>query len=120
MIIARIGANDPEFNLRPDPCFILRKKGKKEAVFVSIVESHGSYSPVEELPIEPFGSITDVSLRLNDEKYTAISFQTNTSEAWTLIIANSNNEKEKTHELIIGKDSFEWTGPYHLKQYKIE
>ncbi|GAL71837.1 poly(beta-D-mannuronate) lyase [Jejuia pallidilutea] len=49
IILARIGANDPEYNLRQEPTLILRKKNTKDAVFASIIESHGTYTPVSEM-----------------------------------------------------------------------
>ncbi|MGB5437442.1 MAG: alginate lyase family protein, partial [Maribacter sp.] len=44
VIFGRIGANDPDFNLRNEQTLILRKKNAKEALFVSTIESHGTYS----------------------------------------------------------------------------
>ncbi len=118
IILARLGANDPNFNLRHDPCLILRKKEKEEAIFVSIIESHGIYSPVEELPIRPFSTVKEVTLLYNDQKYSAIKLTTKSDQSWTLVISNENNETQTKHKLIIGKDIFEWEGPYHLKKNK--
>ena len=41
--LLRIGANDPNFNLRPDPAYMLREHGRSHHVFASCIESHGSY-----------------------------------------------------------------------------
>ncbi|MGB5449393.1 MAG: heparinase II/III family protein, partial [Woeseiaceae bacterium] len=46
LLFTRLGANDPEFNLRRDAAFMIRRKGVSDTVFVTVVEPHGSYSPV--------------------------------------------------------------------------
>ncbi len=54
VIFGRIGANDPDFNLRNEQTLILRKKKVKDALFVSTIESHGTYSPVSELAVNAY------------------------------------------------------------------
>ena len=41
--LLRSGANDPNFNLRSEPAFLLREKGASDHLFASCLESHGSY-----------------------------------------------------------------------------
>ena len=41
--LLRIGANDPDFNLRPEPVYMLRERGCAHHIFASCIESHGSY-----------------------------------------------------------------------------
>ena len=41
--LARIGANDPDFNLRSEPMYLLREDGVKSHLFASCVETHGRY-----------------------------------------------------------------------------
>lgn len=42
LYLNRIGANDPNFNLRNEPAFMLRDKGK-DRVYLTIIEPHGSF-----------------------------------------------------------------------------
>lgn len=115
LIFARLGANDPKFNLRHDPCFIIRQKDKKDVVFVSIIEAHGTYSPVDEVPHHPYGNMKAVKLLYNDTNYTAIEWTTHDGKSWKLFIANQDNSNTKTHTLKIEKETFSWTGNYMLK-----
>lgn len=39
----RSGANDPEHNLRMEPCMIIRQEGMPHHVFASVIEPHGVY-----------------------------------------------------------------------------
>jgi hypothetical protein len=41
--ICRVGASDPDFNLRSEPMYILREKNAGNHVFASCLETHGKY-----------------------------------------------------------------------------
>lgn len=114
LIFGRVGANDPEFNLRPDPCFIIRKKGQKDAIFVSVIEPHGDYSTVTETPNHPYGELENVAVLHSDNDYTAVSWSAKNGKSWTLIISNQNNDENATHTLSIGDKKHEWKGGFVL------
>ncbi len=114
LIFARLGANDPNFNLRRDPAFIHRKKGLDRATFVSVIEPHGAYNPVEEIPLNPFPHVQSLRLELDTEAYTALSFERKEGGQWLLILTNNNASKVATHQLEIKGETVQWTGPFHL------
>ncbi|MET7027949.1 alginate lyase family protein [Sediminicola luteus] len=114
LLFTRIGANDPEFNLRRDPGFIIRRKNVKDAIFVSIIEPHGTYSPVSEFAVNAYSNIKSVKVLQNDEKYTAIEIVFTNDMVKTLIIANSESSKEAKHMVTINAKTFQWNGPYYL------
>ena len=62
LLFARIGANDPEFNLRNEQALILRRKECKNTLFVSTIESHGTYSPVSESAVNANSNIKELKL----------------------------------------------------------
>ena len=112
IIMARIGANDPEFNLRHEPTVILRKKNTKNAVFVSTIESHGKYSPVSELAVNAYSNIKRIEVVLDSKTYTAIQIVTNNDKTTVFVISNQNNDKETTHKLEINNNEISWKGAY--------
>lgn len=61
LLLNRIGANDPNFNLRNEPAFMLREKAK-DKVFLSVIEPHGEFNPREEYTIQPYSAIKNISL----------------------------------------------------------
>ncbi|MDR1584696.1 MAG: alginate lyase family protein [Prevotellaceae bacterium] len=67
LFINRIGANDPEFNLKNNPCFILRDKNLSERTYVNIVEPHGEFNPVLEYTNAPCSNIQSVKLIENSQ-----------------------------------------------------
>lgn len=56
-VFVRLGANDPNFNLRPEQGVILRAPKAKSATFVSIFEPHGTYNTKDEFTV---GSETQI------------------------------------------------------------
>lgn len=118
LIFVRIGANDPDFNLRNEPAFIVRKKDSGNAQFVSILESHGNYSPVTENAINAFSSVKNMEVVFSDENYIAISIETMDSSKKLIAVSLNDATKNKKHIIKIGDKSVEWTGAYHFNNFK--
>ncbi|MFK8009570.1 MAG: heparinase II/III family protein [Saprospiraceae bacterium] len=114
LIFARVGANDPNFNLRHDPVFIQRRKGGN-SVFASVIESHGTYDPVSETPLNPFPSLKSVEVIHDSKKYTVIQIVHQTGKMWTLAISNKDASEQTKHQVKIGKEMLEWKGAFILK-----
>jgi oligo-alginate lyase len=114
LLFTRLGANDPEFNLRRDASFIIRKNNEKNAIYVSVIEPHGNYSPVSEIATNAFSNITDLELIINSDKYTAVSFSNKTGHKWVLIFSNEDVSKDTRHELEITGKNYKWAGPFKL------
>jgi len=115
LIFARLGATDPEFNLRHDPAFIVRKKDKKQATFVSIIEPHGAYNPVSEIAEHPFTSVEKVSVLHDVAEYTIIQFSNKSGKEWTLMLAHQDASEMSKHKVSVNGKVFEWSGVYHLE-----
>ncbi|TDS11997.1 alginate lyase [Maribacter caenipelagi] len=111
----RIGANDPEFNLRREAGFIIRRKDTDNTLFVSTIEAHGSYSPVSESAVNSNSSISALEVVLDTEDYTAISITTVKDISKLFIVANTNASKEATHTVKINNKNYEWSGSYYFK-----
>jgi len=110
--LTRIGANDPEFNLRREAGIMLRRENTKDTVFVSVVEPHGSYSPVSESSKNSKSSIAKLELVLNSAKYTGVSIVDVKGKTQLFIIANSDNSDTAEHAVTIDGETYRWTGPY--------
>ena len=110
--LTRIGANDPEFNLRREAGIMLRREKTQDTVFVSVVEPHGSYSPVSESSKNSKSSIAKLELVLNSAKYTGVSIVDVKGKTQLFIIANSDNSDTAEHAVTIDGETYRWTGPY--------
>ncbi|MCL4125292.1 UNVERIFIED_CONTAM: hypothetical protein GTU68_063054 [Idotea baltica] len=115
IILARIGAKDPEFNLRKDPSIIIRKKNIKNTTYASIIESHGTYNPVTEVANNAYSNFSKIEVISDDNDYTAIKIKFKTGYEKLLILSNNNNDKQKEHSLEINNKNFVWSGSYYYK-----
>ena len=110
VLLVRLGANDPNFNLRRDAGIIIRKKNTKKATFVNVIETHGTYSPVTENAINASSSIANVSIAFEDQDYVAVSITGKNGMTDLFIIATKDNSKDKIHNLMVNGTNYSWTG----------
>ena len=115
IFFTRIGANDPEFNLRREAAIMLRRKNIKNTIFVSAIEAHGSYSPVSESAVNSKSSIKELKMVLDTADYTAISITTIKGTTKLFITVNTNASKEAKHTLKINNKKYTWVGSYDYK-----
>lgn len=115
LLLTRIGANDPDFNLRRDPSLLLRRENTKNTTFVSTIESHGSYSPVSESAFNSNSSVKELQLVLDTENYTAVEITDVNDNTKLFITANTNASKGAKHTLTINNKNYEWSGSYYFK-----
>ncbi len=113
-IIARIGANDPNFNLRRDALLIHRKNKAKDALFLSLIEPHGSYSPVTETPDTPYSQIKSVQVILYNKEYTIFTIKDIHNTGHTFMLSNENNDSDSTHKIEHEGNVYEWKGTFKM------
>ncbi len=112
LLFAQLGANDPEFNLRQDPTFIVRRKRTKDTVFASVVEPHGNYSYVTESATNAKSRIMNLAVIHDDDRYTAVSITEKDGQESVFIVSNADAGATAQHELQLGSQRYSWTGPY--------
>jgi hypothetical protein len=115
LLFTRIGANDPEFNLRREAALMLRRKNTKNTLFVSAVEAHGGYSPVTESAVNSNSYIKELKVVLDTEDYTVIQITNIKGNTKLFITANTSASKEAKHNLKINDKNYEWSGSYYFK-----
>lgn len=116
LILAKIGANDPDYNLRNEPAFILRKTNTKNTVFASVIESHGTYQRVSEFADQAYSHLKNVEVVYDAMEYTAVKVETDNNKVKVFIISNKDNSKDTEHKLTIEGQDFSWKGPFVLKE----
>lgn len=112
VLLTRLGANDPDFNLRRDPAIVLRRNNSDNTVFASIIEPHGSYSPVTELSLNSSSNIKSISVVYDDDSYTGVSVIDANDSQQMFIIANQDASNSANHSLTIEGQHYRWSGPY--------
>ncbi len=112
LLFTRLGSNDPNFNLRRDAGFMLRRDGVADTVFASVIEPHGSYSPVSESSTQPRPAVAGVTVVVDTQAYTAVSVAYQSGQQQLLIVANDSADSSVEHQLTIGEQSYQWRGGY--------
>ena len=117
-LFTQLGANDPEFNLRNDSSFIIRRKNTAATLFVSAIEIHGRYSPVSEIAINATSSIKNITSTLDTAAYTAITIELTTGQPIQVFLSNQDSGENQKHAIEINGKKTNWTGPYLIQTIK--
>ena len=115
VIFARLGANDPKFNLRRDPAYILRKKDTKNTVFASVIESHGTYNAVTEKALNAYSLFKSVEVVVDSQDYVAIQLTKQSGEKQYVIVVKESAFAKAKHTLEIKGTTYSWEGPYSIQ-----
>lgn len=118
LLLVRIGANDPNFNLRSDPGFIIRKENTQKATFVSVLETHGSYSTVTESALNSYSSIARLEVVYEDANYIGIIIKNKKESTLLFVLATNTNLATQKHQLKINEKNYQWVGPYYYTKIK--
>jgi hypothetical protein len=112
IFFARSGANDPNFNLRREPSYIIRKNGTNQT-FVNVIEIHGKFDPIAEFSTNSYPLVQNLRLIHNDENYTIAEVMVG-KDALMILQSNKEAGKEIKHNISAGGKQYQWTGPFNV------
>lgn len=112
----RIGANDPNINLRREPAVILRKKGTS-AVFASVIEPHGLWDGTIEISREASSSVTRITVLASNEQGTVVKVERSSAPSWIVMIANGTSTSTERHTMKINGVEYSWTGKASIQKF---
>jgi hypothetical protein len=116
IIFTKLGANDPDFNLRTDPSVIVRRNATS-TLFFNVVEIHGNYDTVNEFSTGSYTKVKNLNVLLHDESYTICTLRWN-NEKITIAQSNANNSTTQQHRVTVQNSTYEWKGVYNIKREK--
>ena len=116
LILGRLGENDPSFNLRRDPCYIVRKPAQRDALFISAIEPHGDYTPVTEIPIRPYCKIETIHLDVDTRDYVVFRIVDKEGNAWRCMLSLKNATEGVRHQMEVNGKEISWAGPVHIEK----
>lgn len=120
VFFVRLGANDPDFNLRRDPGFVFRKRNVQKATFVSVLETHGSYDPVSESSKNSYSSIESLNVVYENNNYIAVEIKNKSGVSSLFVMATKDNKVTQKHTIQINNKTFDWVGPYYKTSVNAE
>ena len=108
IFFTRSGANDPNFNIRHEPAYIIRKKGKDQA-FINVIEIHGKYDPINEFSTNAYPEVQQIKLLFNDPAFTVAEILIAGKKIW-IAQCNKDVDQTKKHSVTIGNIKMDWIG----------
>ena len=114
ILLTRIGANDPEFNLRNEPGILVRQKSSGDHSFISVIEAHGSSDPVIESVSGTKSAVKELKLLHQSEDYTITKITLSDGKEIQFALA-FNSKPEQKHSLQIDDQTLAWQGVYDIK-----
>ncbi len=114
-LLTRIGANDPNFNLRRDPGLIHRRVGGN-TLFASIYETHGNYNFSTEIPDNSFSSIANLEVVYRSTDYVAVSFDTKNGDQYLFVISENDSKRTSRHNIEVNGSNLVWEGPIYFSK----
>lgn len=109
ILFTRSGANDPNFNIRHEPAYIIRKKGKDQ-VFINVIEIHGKYDPINEFSTNAYPEVQQIKLLSDDPAFTVAEIMIAGKKLW-IAQCKKDFEQTKKHSVTIENVKMEWMGP---------
>ncbi len=116
-LFTRIGANDPKFNLRRDPSFVIRKNNSQKDNFISVIETHGGYDVVSESASNAYSSIKSITkLDEINENYVSWNITAVNGNIHNFILCLGGSNKNEKHKLKINGKKVVWNGSYYYNK----
>ncbi|MCE2392441.1 MAG: alginate lyase family protein [Proteobacteria bacterium] len=116
--VARIGANDPDFNLRTEQGLVLRTQADRTVTYVGLIEPHGEYNASLE---QTLGETSDVArlTRLSQQGRDLIEIVRTGGQVFRIALSYDPDEGRR-HCISTPSGSFEWIGFYGVFESREE
>jgi len=111
VIFARTGANDPDFNLRNEPMFMLRQKAANH-LFANVYETHGYFNESVEASLNARGQVEAVEVLQADDTASVVALHLVTGKHIKVCVSNLVGVDASTETSVnINGEVVSWTGP---------
>lgn len=112
LYFVRMGANDPEMNIKREPGYIIRKNGAKNHTFVSTIEPHGLYDLVPETTTNFRSNVISITTLLDNEQYTAVEVKLKSGAKYMFVTVNAGFDAKTKHKIDVSGKECAWIGNY--------
>ena len=111
--ITRLGANDPNYNLRPQMGMLFRYPHSKNKKLLTVYEIHGSYNPVSEAVLNSQGSVNELQLIEGDSEKVAVIMKLKNGKTIHLLLDLSFSDAGENSINVEGQ-TINWNGNYKI------
>nr|WP_216821208.1 heparinase II/III family protein [Marinobacterium profundum] len=110
VIFSRIGANDPQFNLRSEPALIIRTRGQNQ-LFATVLETHGYFDESMEVSENARGDIERVEIIGHNQAATVVRLERRSGQNLVVMLSNSS-DVEGPHSVEFNGQLYSWSGAF--------
>jgi hypothetical protein len=114
VVFGRTGANDPNFNLIPEPVVIVRRRAGDQ-IFASVIEPHGYFSEAQERSEHARGRLQEVRVLGSNAEATVAEITGEGGLRWVVMTSNGPASDSARHRVMLGGHTYQWTGNYAVE-----
>ncbi len=114
LILGRIGANDPDFNLRAEQVILLRRQAG-DHLFAAVIEPHGYFNEAREQSRDARSVIESVKVIGHNDQASVIEITGKRGIKWQVMVNNSTPTTGEKNVNFNGQD-YRWQGNYYVKK----
>ena len=118
LMMTRIGANDPNFDLRNDPSFMVRQPNVSNHTFVTVIEPHGLYDLNREITSGSETNIKGIEMLKDNVDYTAVKVLLKNGSSFLFITTNKDFGQNSKRTIDLNGKTISITGNYYFEQIK--
>ena len=108
VVYARVGAGDPNFNLRPEPGLLLRTEGARHLDIVALLEPHGEHDGAREYTIGSHGEVARLQ-RFEDQGKDLVLVETGDGASLAVALAY-DPDPNRVHDMRTPVGHYRWRG----------
>jgi hypothetical protein len=117
IIFVRIGANDPRFNLRPEPMFLLRTRAD-DHLFATVIEPHGYFNEAQEKSDGARPVLQEIDIVGHDKTASVIEIKGKNGINWQIITTNRASDPTAERSVTFKNQEYSWTGDFKVSLKK--
>ncbi len=111
--VTRLGANDPNYNLRNQMGMLFRFPNSKNKKLLTVYEMHGDYNPASEAVLNSEGSVSELQLIEGDGEKVAVILRLKNDKKIELLLDLSFANMSKNTIQVEG-NTIDWEGNYKV------
>lgn len=117
VLLGRIGANDPSFNLRSEPMVVVRRRAR-DHLFASVIQPHGYFNEARELSRNARPSVEQVRVVGHNNQASVVEVTGQNGLRWLVMVNNEPASDAARRSVSFGGQKYEWTGNYAVQGVK--
>ncbi|MDD2798592.1 MAG: alginate lyase family protein [Bacteroidales bacterium] len=118
LMLNRVGAGDPNFNLRDETSFMIRQTNRSNHTFASVIEPHGLYDLNREITVGFESNVAKIELLQDNVEYSALSVVAKDGKTYLFVAVNSNFDSAKKRTITVQNHTISFVGNYYFAIYK--